>query len=338
VAPASTPVYLSLHQTGTLLTLFAQSLEAGLGMPAIVRSGALFGLPPSAAAKLTADADLGVPLSVTLRELGLLDAASQGLLRAKEMSGGVPDALRAIAERLAHRRQVRWRLITILLYPLALLFAAAVITPLPLLFTSGLHAYAARVVPAVFLILGVPLFVFLLLPRLDPGGVVRGLGLRLASALPLAGAGVRNGAIASFADVLGACLKAGISMREALPLAADAASGDPAFAHVGPHLQERLDRGETLAQIVSTIPALPPIVVAQISSGELSGTLDTTLEAVRKEHEQKSRTAWLFVSIFVGATCALLVLGGMAAQIIGGFSNAMNSFDRAIDTVAPPSP
>ncbi len=264
-----------------------------------------------------------------------MDGPSAGLLRAKETHGGQPAALVAIADRIADRRKARNRLLTVVVYPYLLLLALAVISPAPVAFTRGLAAYLSAAFPGVAALVGLPVFLFGVLPRLDPAGRLSSKAQRLLARVPLLGAGARADALASFVDVLGASIASGVSVREALPLAAEAGSGAPGFSEAGPRAVARLDAGASLAAALAELPGLPPVVVSQIAAGEATGRLDEVLLASRKELESRARAGWIGLAIAVGAVLAVGALGAVTLSIIAGFGDAMSQMARGIDAVAP---
>lgn len=334
-APASA-AYLSAAKVETLLRLIAQSLSAGLTLPAFARSGGLHGLPPAVAERIRRDADAGVELSRTLSALGAIDGPAAGLLRAKEVHGGVPEALTAIADRIQGRRKALGRLLGIAIYPYFLLLALAAIGPAPLFFSSGAAAYLAAALPALAALVAAPVFALVLLPRLDRRGRLKRWAARAASRLPLAGAGARNGALSAFCDVLGSALRAGVPVREALPLAADAAQALPALDGCGARLVEALDAGATLTAALGKVPGFPPILLAQLGSGEASGTLDVVLERARQDFEDRARGAWLMTAVVAGGAVAVLVLGFAAFQIVAGFKTNLGVLTDRIDRASAP--
>ncbi|MBI5543634.1 MAG: type II secretion system F family protein [Deltaproteobacteria bacterium] len=319
-----------------MLRLLAQTLESGLTASSFVHSGGGVDLPASAAARLAADAGAGLPLSQTLEGLGIVDGPSAGLLRAKESHGGLPSGLVTIADRLADRRRARQRLLGLLLYPYGLLVAAALIVPAPRLFSCTPSAYFSAMRPALVAILSVPALLLGVLPRIDPGGRLRRGALRLGSNVPFVGSAVRNGALAAYADVLGAAIKAGLPVREALPLAAQAASSDPAFDRAAAVTVEQLDGGATLAAALGATGAFPASFLSQVGSGEATGKLDEVLEHLRKDHEERSRLGWLGLAIATGAVFAIGVMGLLAYEIVSGFKQALDGMKNQIDIVAPP--
>jgi Flp pilus assembly protein TadB len=219
------------------------------------------------------------------------------------------------------------------------MLAAAMIFPVPLLFScAGPSGYLRAMLPPVLALLSLPVLLLGMLPRVDPGGAVRSAATRLAAHLPFAGSAVLNGALASFADVLGASVSGGLPMREALPLAASAARSHPAFADAGPKMVERLDAGGSLTEALRVVPAFPASFLAQVGSGEASGRLDEVLAALHEDHEGRSRMNWLFVAIGVGAAATVAVVGLLSFKIVTQFAQIMGKMSNQIDQVAPPQP
>jgi len=132
-----------------LLSFAARTVESGVPLASLASTGALATLPRPAGEKLDADLRAGVPLSQSLDELRALDVGSRALIRAGELHGGIPEALRAVAARLAHRRKVRVSLLMAAAYPVLLVLAAAVVLPLPIAFREGVGAVRRRLIEGI---------------------------------------------------------------------------------------------------------------------------------------------------------------------------------------------
>ena len=96
----------------------------------------------------------------------------------------------------------------------------------------------------------------------------------------------------------------------------------------------QLDGGATLTATLGAAGVFPPLFLSQIGAGEASGALDTSLELLRKEHEDRSRVGWLTAAIVVGAIFGLGVAGFMAMEIINGFKAAMCNINHQIDAAS----
>jgi general secretion pathway protein F len=302
----------------SLLTVIAQGLEAGLPLTSVLGGPVAAGLPAQLARALLEDARASQPLSRTLGRISSLDPGSHALVAAGERHGRLPEALREVAARLAERRKDRSRLLLALAYPSFLFVAGALLMPLPKLIRSGLGAYLASVVP---MLAGVALLAFLVLgvlPRLPADSRIRH-GLRsLGCALPLIGGGLWAGALATFADVLGACLRAGLPAAESLRLALRA--GDhPRLEAAGPFVLGSLEAGSTLVTALGAIPGLDHGFSAQVGAGELSGTLDRVLPSLATEWRRRARVRALVAVGVAGALALVAVVGALAFEVISSW-------------------
>ena len=331
VGPAAPPrVHVPERQVEELLLLLARFLESGMTVRA-----ALFTepspLPAEAIARLRAGHDAGEPLSALLLAMGLVDAPSGALLGAGERVGEMPATLQRLAARLAGRRADRQHLRGLLLRPALTLLASVVILPAPVLFVEGPAAYARRVIPPLLGLASAAAAWLLAWPRVPADSPVRRALLRLGLAVPGLRAPLWHGAWATFAEVLGAALAAGLPARESLQLAA-AATPAPDFHAAAPEMVARLDRGETLLGAVSAAP-LPPAFLAQLSAGETSGTLDRALAALGAFHRDAERRAASVVTGVAGGAVVAAVSLYAAVSIVQGFSGAMGERGKLLDAI-----
>jgi len=336
-SPASQPhpgtafPYVSSRQVEAFLGLMASGLEAGLTPSAILRSGAAHGLPEAVGKKLIEDADGGIAFSTTAGTLDLLDAGSIALLRAKEAHGELPDALKRVAERLKKKRQATLRLLVLLAYPSAMALAAILIIPAPVLFTLGLGAYLHTMGPWLGLFVSLLVFFLLVVPRIGRRSALRRQAVAVANSIPVVRGIVLNRALADFADVLGASLGAGLSARESLLLAAEAAP-HPSFQGQGPRLVHALESGAPLTQAVSQLRTIPAGFLAQVAPAEQAGKLDSVLPRLREDHDARSRRTLLATIAAVGGAVMLLAMGLAAVHIVSGWTRLFEGRNSAIES------
>ena len=327
-------VTLRLHvaerQVEELLGTLARFLESGMTLRAALHLEPS-PLPAPAIARLREGHDGGEPLSSLLPELGLIDRASAALLAAGERSGSMPATLQQLAARLAERRQDRQRLLGLLVRPSLTLLAAVVVLPVPVLFSAGPGAYFARVVPPLLGLFLVAAGWLLVWPRVPQDAPVRQLLLRLGLAVPGLRAPLWHGAWASFAETLGSAIGAGLPARESLELAA-AATPHPEFRAAAKEMVARLDRGDTLLTAASAAP-LPPAFLAQLASGEVSGTLDRSLASLGVYHRDAGRRAAAVVTGVIGGVVLAVVSLYAAVSIVQGFGGAMAERERLFDSI-----
>jgi len=333
MAPAARPrhVPIAAARLEELLSFAARTIESGVPLASLASTGALATLPQPAAEKIDADLRAGVPLSQSLDELQALDVGSLALIRAGELHGGIPQALRAVAARLAHRQKVRMSLLLAVAYPALVVLAAAVVLPLPIAFREGVGAYLARVVPLVLAMVAVAVVALVVAPRLAPASPLRRGPTWLVQRVPVGRSAALHGALAAFAGVLGACLNAGVPARKAVVLAAEAAAPHPAFEGAPERLVEQLHHGATLAEALGTLRSLPATFVAQVGTAEITGTLGSVLPALEDEHEKKARFYWMTLAAIVGASVFAGVFIAIAFQVVSSWVQVFKTQAQQID-------
>jgi type II secretory pathway component PulF len=329
---APRPVRVAPARLEGVLEGMAQSLSAGVTLRGFADAGGLDPLPVKAAQALRADIQANHPLSHSLERLGLLDPGTRAVVRAAERRGELPDALRLAAAGSARRRKLRLGLLLGLAYPFVLLVAAVLVLPLPLAFgKGGRSAYLSAVVPRLAWLAAAAALALLVLPRLAPSSPLRRALRWCAARTPVVRQAVLSDALATFASVLGACLKAGLPARESLSLSAQAAAPHPAFEGAGERLVAAIDGGARLVDALRAVPAFPAADLAQVGTAELSGTLDAVLPALEEHHRDRARRLWWTVAAAVGVAVFLCVVALLVAQIVSGWQGYFRAQDDQLD-------
>ncbi len=327
------PPFVPQAHVEALLLLFATTLEAGATLQSLGRGEALRSLPKVTAERIWMDADLGVPLSQTLAALELLDSGALALIRVKEAQGALPAALRQVAGRLAQRRARRRQLLLALAYPVGLLLIGSTLSPLPLLFSRGASAFLVQAAPMWLLVLVLAVFFLLICPRLPQGHPVRRGLSRLTTLIPIGRTAALESALATFADVLGAALGAGIPMREAIRQACEAPA-HPYFAGAARRMLLELDAGATLCRAAQSSALFPPNDLDLLSAAERTGTLDTALARIAEDHDRRARHA-LFLGLGLLTALAIAAVAGFLAwRIITGWSTLWREQGQLIDSLS----
>lgn len=130
---------------------------------------------------------------------------------------------------------------------------------------------------------------------------------------PTFGRVVRDGRLATFAEVLSLLVRQQVPLDEALTLAADA-SGDRGLQSAAGRMAENLRRGGDVTSSEETAGLLPPLVAWLLNSGaptpRLSETLSLTAATYRQRAERTVTWALVYLPIVLTA-----VLGGTATLI-----------------------
>lgn len=154
---------------------------------------------------------------------------------------------------------------------------------------------------------------------------------RLFLEIPLFGELIQKSAVAKLSRTLSTLLSSGVSVMDALDIAARTA-GNVVIEEALARSKESVMTGRPLAAPLMKEKAIPDMVTQMIAIGEQSGTLDTMLGKIADFYEDdvenavKALTSMIepLLMIFLGGTIAILVLAmylpifGMADVATGG--------------------
>jgi type II secretory pathway component PulF len=200
--------------------------------------------------------------------------------------------------------------------------------PAPTLFTSGAGAYLGRVVPFV-LLLGLAVGAFAYAPRLPPDAPLRRSFRSLGLSLPFVRVALYNGALATFADVLGTAVKAGLPVREALALSAEA-TPHPDFQKRAPEVIRQLDSGASLTAALAPL-GLPHDFASQVATGETVGTLDQALPRLSQLYRERSQRATRRLLVGIGGIAFAIAAAVTALNIIQGYSSSLRGQEKLFE-------
>jgi len=258
-------------------------------------------------------------------------------VRAGEAGGNLAEALDSLAgyqERMGH---LVGTVQSALIYPVLLLAASLVSLVVLLVYVvpqfEQLFREAAADLPAsttvviavsrfvvdygwLVLLIGLAGWLYLRLNWRRSGLARRADGLALG--LPFVGTLVRRIETERFARALGALLRNGVALPEALALTADAA-GNGIVARAVRDSVARVKEGARLADALETCGVLPAIAIELIRVGEEGGKLPAMLERLAASHAAEAETAVkrlvavlepaliVFIGVIVGAIILSLV-------------------------------
>ncbi len=268
-------------------------------------------------------------LSDALYAEGLIQSMERGIIGIGEGTGTLVRVLSGLAAD-ARRRQIFREIITRSLYGAAGLFVLAVVlTPLGALFSSGLGAYLGSV--------AMPLGIFLLI-GICAYGIAGFMGRddamrlhrdRLLLSLPVLGGTVRLLAWSRFCSALYLAYTAGMDMATAVRYAIGAMGNQALIlAHSG--LITTVERGGQLSDYFRRHARDVPEPLSQmIITGEVSGTLDSSLHGASRVIEDRLNTRIRNATRLLGGLLSMCALGYAAFRIIMfyvGYFNQISSF------------
>jgi type II secretory pathway component PulF len=263
----------------------------------------------------------GLTFSEALKTLGRwLPSFDSALLAAGEQSGRTDTACTLLANYYANRAALARQVISALIYPAVILHAAIFLAPFPQLFLTGDFVTFARQTLGVLLPLYGLVWLAIMLCQSGHGEVWRAALERLSHPIPVLGKARRSLALARLAVALDALVNAGVPMADAWALAA-AASGSPALRREVAGWKPRLLAGESPGDLLARARHFPSLFCNLYRTGEVSGTLDDTLERLRAYYEDEAQRKMKALAQWVPFAVYVLILILMAIRIISFWLN-----------------
>lgn len=137
---------------------------------------------------------------------------------------------------------------------------------------------------------------------------------RIRLALPLFGPLLLKLEVARLTRTLGTCLKSGIPVTTAMEIARRVVQNQVVADAVG-RIEERIHRGETIANAVRSTGMFPPVVFHLLATGQMTGSIENAMtdiaEMYETEVENSVRTLTTLLEPLI-----LLVMGAVVGFIV----------------------
>ena len=260
--------------------------------------------------ELARQADAGTPLAQLVRESGRFPSYAAGLLEVGERTGRVEEALSALADYYDNRQRLERQARNALLYPAMLLLLMLVV--IVVLLAKVLPVFDQVYASMGGQLTGLPGGLLALGRGLD--AVLPVLCVLLAAAVLFAAAFASGGTVqkktiawwqsrhgdkglnrklntARLAQALAMSLRSGLSLEEALELAAGLQGEDSADARRCRDCLARLQQGAELAAALRDAEVLPAAECRLLALGQRSGSGDSAMEEVARRLTEESETA-----------------------------------------------
>jgi len=254
------------------------------------------------------DVEGGSTLSEAMaRHPRTFDRLYTNMVQAGELGGVLDLVLQRLADFMEKAQALRKKIISALIYPIAVISFAVLILIGLMVFVvpkfqeiySGMGAGLPAVTQALLdisdwiahkfgwaVILGTPflIWMFFKLLKTSPGGrnFVDGLKLKI----PIFGQIVSKGAVARFARTLGTLLNAGVPILEALNITRET-SGNEVYSRALSKVHDGIREGESFAGPLRQAKIVEPMVVNMIDVGEETGELDKMLSKVADTYDEE---------------------------------------------------
>jgi type IV pilus assembly protein PilC len=266
----------------------------------------------------------------------VFDALFINMIAAGENGGILDIILERLAKYLEKAMKLKREVLTAMMYPAVVIFAAIVITAVLLIFvipTFGdlFKDFGASLPLPTQIVLDLSDFVVAWWPILFGGSGLAGYFLArflktergkevvhpLALKLPVFGELIRKVAVARFTRTLGTMLGSGVPVLEALNICAKTAGNKVVERDV---LRARISisEGKSMTEPLSESTVFPSMVVSMIAVGESTGSLDAMLAKIAEFYEDEVDSAVAGLKQLI-EPIMILVLG----VIVGGLVIAM---------------
>ncbi len=255
------------------------------------------------------------------------------LVRAGEAGGALPELLARLADFQERMERLRARVVTALLYPAAVLIAAALIfifllvwvipefkslllgafenRPLPLLTQTVLGAsdwITQRTIWVVGLLSAGIVAVWLGRTWLAS----RWSGQQIPRWIPLVGPAAEKIALAQITRTLGTLVESGVPLLSALEIT-QTMGRDPKLARALAHLREQVQQGQPLGRLLAASRHFPAMVSSLVQVGEETGRLGQMLLRAADLYDQQVETTIARLTGLVEP-----VLSALLGVIVGG--------------------
>lgn len=233
------------------------------------------------------------------------------VLEAAEITGTFEHALAAIIERLEELHKLRWRTLSLCLYPAYLLVAfliggalldspasvreAKALDSLPLAFAGSLSARLLKVTLIGLTVFSAPLALAAL--------GLEGRWERIRVHIPLLGSYYRRSQASRFCQVLGSSLGSGLEAARSLQLALEATRNAELMSRAEPAIQ-RLRDGATLTEVVEWLGVFDGGALRHLAVAERTGHVQPILE---REAREQAEAGLRFMRVLVILLIVLLV-------------------------------
>lgn len=300
----------SLRELATFTLQLANLLKAGMPLTQALRSLTTLttrGFPPEVCSQLRQDVTEGRSLGDAMaRQTDIFPPIVINMVRAGEQSGSLEEVLRRQAEHFERFAEVQARFRSAMVYPLVVcsvgvalvtFFMTVMLPKFSVLFESiqglelpastrfliGSSQFIARWWWFILLVLGVVVFLFRRY-RVSPSG--RKLLDRLSLRLPIFGRVIQLNLFGQFASTLGALLRNGVPVLQALRITEQIISNSIVAGAIAT-AREAVTDGKALADPLRRSGLFPQLMIDLLKIGEETGDIPGSLENVADTYERE---------------------------------------------------
>jgi type IV pilus assembly protein PilC len=274
----------------------------------------------------------GHPVVDSLRRVkSSVSSFDLALLEAGEQSGRLDACFKLLASYYADRAQLSRQVISDLLYPMFLFhFAIVIFAFTSFLKPGGTAAGFGATILGVFVPLYAGAFILIYACQGRHGEWWRAVIEKILRRVPLLGTARRDLSLARLSAALEALLNAGVNIIGAWDMAA-AASGSPALRRTVESWKLPLEEGATPAQLVADAPVFPDIFRNLYHTGEISGTLDQTLNRLYTLYQEEGKRKMHMVAQWTPRLIYYAILIFVGYKIVSSYSDMFKEENKIIN-------
>ncbi len=286
---------------------------------------------------LRLDVSNGMTLTAAMaRHPSLFDTLFVRMVAAGERGGVLGEVLARLALFIERSARLKRKVRTAMVYPAAIVMVATAVVAILLLYVIPVFAEIYRgmgraLPPLTELTIALSQAAYDYAPVLFVGVAAVPLALRMACRterglcavhrwllrLPLAGDLWRKAALARFSHNTGLLLRSGVTLMDSLAVTAGTA-GNKVLERAVLETRDGLEKGRTLAELLSASGLFPAMLCHMVAVGESVGALDTMLDRVASFYEEEvDRAVTRLTTLMEPALMIFLgvVLGGIVISM-----------------------
>lgn len=249
------------------------------------------------------------------------------LIRTGELGGMLDNRLRDLAAYLEQSYTMQAAMASMMLYPILVLHAAALLPPLHVLVTQGVAPYIMAVIPLLGLLYGLVIGWFVLGRFVSLAGPLRMVADQVVLLVPLVGPMVRRAAAVKFARALGELIEAGLPTGSSVEVAGRAC-GNQALAARVVTVVPRLREGLPLSAVIPGTGIFGLAAVQMLTTAEVTGTTGEALRKISEFLTIEYNESVKRLAVALPIVLMLLVGGIVGYQYIRFFMGLMNQISN----------
>ena len=250
---------------------------------------------------------------------GVFDPVHVAMIRAAEQGGRLDDILEALSESCKRRSRLVKTFITAVLYPVLLLHFALFALPF-IESIQGAEAPYWRLALPRFAVVYAALFLLFIVPRVLRQFAATAYLLDVVrDFVPIVSGVSEKLAVSRVARALDGLYSSGMTLAEAIPVAADACGNEIVRRRIR-RMAPMMTEGMPLSEAMRAVGGFPAAFVNMIATGEEGGQLSQMLANAADYYENEAETTLKRMAVILPIIIYILVAAYIGFQIVKTWS------------------